>query len=51
MKAMGAESDQEVVGLIGPDEALAALLIPSLQVSCMLCYACFQQLYAGSSLP
>eukprot|EP00879_Flechtneria_rotunda_P016899 GHRR01017690.1.p1 GENE.GHRR01017690.1~~GHRR01017690.1.p1 ORF type:complete len:405 (+),score=105.87 GHRR01017690.1:321-1535(+) len=31
MKAMGAESDQEVVGLIGPDEQLAALLVPSLQ--------------------
>jgi hypothetical protein len=32
MKAMGAESDQEVVSLIGPDEQLAALLMPSLQV-------------------
>jgi DNA-directed RNA polymerase III subunit RPC2 len=32
LKAMGAESDQEVVDLIGPDEQLAALLMPSLQV-------------------
>ncbi|WIA33788.1 hypothetical protein OEZ86_006901 [Tetradesmus obliquus] len=31
LKAMGAESDQEVVDLIGPDEALASLLMPSLQ--------------------
>lgn len=31
---MGAESDQEVVDLIGPDEALASLLMPSLQVRC-----------------
>jgi DNA-directed RNA polymerase III subunit RPC2 len=33
LKAMGAESDQEVVDLIGPDEQLAALLMPSLQVT------------------
>lgn len=32
LKAMGAESDQEVVQLVGPDEQLAALLMPSLQV-------------------
>lgn len=32
LKAMGAESDQEVVQLVGPDEQLAALLMPSIQV-------------------
>jgi hypothetical protein len=31
MKAMGADSDQEVVGLVGREEALQALLLPSLQ--------------------
>jgi hypothetical protein len=36
LKAMGAESDQEVVDLIGPDEQLAALLMPSLQVSSII---------------
>jgi len=34
LKAMGAESDQEVVQLIGPDEQLAALLMASIQVCC-----------------
>lgn len=32
LKAMGAESDQEVVQLVGPDEQLAALLMASIQV-------------------
>lgn len=32
MKAMGADSDQEVVSLVGQEEALQALLLPSLQV-------------------
>lgn len=32
MKAMGADSDQEVVALVGQEEALQALLLPSLQV-------------------
>ncbi|GBF89068.1 DNA-directed RNA polymerase subunit 2 [Raphidocelis subcapitata] len=32
MKAMGADSDQEAVGLVGSEEALQALLLPSLQV-------------------
>jgi hypothetical protein len=32
LKAMGAESDQEVVQLVGHDEQLAALLMPSIQV-------------------
>jgi DNA-directed RNA polymerase III subunit RPC2 len=32
MKAMGAESDQEVVSLVGSEEALANLLLPTLQV-------------------
>jgi hypothetical protein len=36
LKAMGAESDQEVVQLVGPDEQLAALLMPSIQVGCWL---------------
>jgi hypothetical protein len=43
LKAMGAESDQEVVDLIGPDEQLAALLMPSLQVRMVpaaCCVAC-----------
>lgn len=31
MKAMGADSDQEVVALVGPEEALQALLLPTLQ--------------------
>eukprot|EP00877_Chromochloris_zofingiensis_P003786 jgi/Chrzof1/13408/Cz07g31260.t1 len=31
MKAMGAESDQEVVALVGQEEALAALLMPTIQ--------------------
>jgi hypothetical protein len=44
LKAMGAESDQEVVDLIGPDEALAALLMPSLQVSSGACLDYLQSL-------
>lgn len=39
LKAMGAESDQEVVQLIGPDEQLAALLMASIQVW-MAVYVC-----------
>ena len=31
MKAMGAESDQEVVAMVGCEEALANLLLPSVQ--------------------
>lgn len=43
LKAMGAESDQEVVDLVGPDEQLAALLMSSLQVGLKqlaLCACC-----------
>jgi DNA-directed RNA polymerase beta subunit len=36
MKAMGAESDQEVVSLVGSEEALANLLLPTLQVGVCL---------------
>lgn len=38
LKAMGAESDQEVVQLIGPDEQLAALLMASIQVGPSTCF-------------
>ena len=31
MKAMGVESDQEIMQLIGPEPAFAALLAPTLQ--------------------
>ena len=31
MKAMGAESDQEIVQLVGEDESLAMLLVPTIQ--------------------
>lgn len=31
LKAMGVESDQEAVALIGPEAGLAALMIPSLE--------------------
>ncbi len=31
MKAMGAESDQEIVQLVGEEEELAMLLIPTIQ--------------------
>lgn len=31
LKAMGVESDQEAVGLIGPEPGLAAMMIPSLE--------------------
>eukprot|EP00882_Tetradesmus_deserticola_P019957 GHRQ01021508.1.p1 GENE.GHRQ01021508.1~~GHRQ01021508.1.p1 ORF type:complete len:289 (+),score=76.60 GHRQ01021508.1:370-1236(+) len=52
LKAMGVESDQEVVDLIGPDEQLAALLMPSLQECKAL--GVFSQLqaleYLGSKL-
>lgn len=42
LKAIGAESDQEVVQLIGHDEALAALLMPSIQVRGFCFLSCFQ---------
>lgn len=32
LKAMGVESDQEIVAMIGQEEGIAALLMPSLQV-------------------
>ena len=31
MKAMGAESDQEIIQLVGEDETLAMLLVPTIQ--------------------
>ena len=32
MKAMGAESDQEIIQLVGEEESLAMLLMPTIQV-------------------
>ena len=32
LKAMGAESDQEVMQLAGNDETMSALLVPTIQV-------------------
>lgn len=37
MKAMGMESDQEVVQMLGRDPQYAALLLPSIEVSFMFC--------------
>jgi len=31
MKAMGAESDQEIIQLVGEEESLAMLLLPTIQ--------------------
>eukprot|EP00955_Chlamydomonas_euryale_P031480 330704-Chlamydomonas_euryale.AAC.1 len=31
MKAMGAESDQEIIQMVGEDEKYAALLVPTIQ--------------------
>lgn len=40
LKAMGAESDQEVMQLAGNDETLAALLVPTIQVSVLCVSVC-----------
>lgn len=36
MKAMGMESDQEVVQMLGRDPRYSALLLPSIEVICLL---------------
>lgn len=51
LKAMGSESDQEVVQLIGPDEQLAALLMASIQVGCWRALVAGQVLAAAMVLP
>lgn len=49
MKAMGMESDQEVVQMIGRDPRYSALLLPSIEVQYLannyrLCRICILQL-------
>lgn len=39
LKAMGVESDQEAVALVGPEPGLAAMMIPSLEQAATLQWA------------
>ena len=39
LKAMGVESDQEAVALVGPEPGLAAMMIPSLEQAANLQWA------------